>query len=202
MQKTNILIGLDLGQQNDYTVVSILKVLENPRIRGTLYHLIYLYRVPLETSYPNIISWISAMVSDHLENYNYVMVVDYTGVGRPIVDMLRQDKINLLAVNITGGNAATWKYGNEVSVPKKEIVTSLQVTLESSRLRFSENVSSLDTLAQEFISFKPKISPSANLQFEAEYGYHDDIVMSIGLAIWYGEYRTRKSRKLRIITGD
>lgn len=202
MQKTNILIGLDLGQQNDYTVLSILKIKDNPSIRGTLYQLIYLYRVPLETSYPNIISWVSALISDHLAIYNYVLVVDYTGVGRPIVDMLRQDQLNLLAVNITGGNVASWKHGNEVSVPKKEIVTCLQVTLESSRLRFSEDISSLDTLAQEFISFKPKISASANLQFEAEYGYHDDIVMSIGLAIWYGEYRTRKSRKLRIITGD
>ncbi len=202
MLKTNILIGLDLGQQNDYTVLSILEIIENPRKRGTLYQLIYLYRVPLGTSYPNIITWVSALISEQLENYNYVLVVDYTGVGRPIVDMLRQNDIKLLAINITGGNSANWKYGNEVSVPKKEIITSLQVTLESYRLRFSENVSALDTLAQEFVSFNGKINSNANLQFEAEYGYHDDIVMSIGLAIWYGEYKTRKLRKMRIITGD
>jgi len=203
MIKKEMLIGLDLGQQNDYTVLCCLEVIPNIyQKKRTIYNLTYLYRVPLETAYPRIVNWISDLVHTQLLKYNCVLVVDYTGVGRPVVDLLREQQITLLAANITSGYAANWRLGNEVSIPKKEIITSLLVTLSDYRLRISPHIFSVDTLTQEFVGFNEKISARGNLQYEAGYGYHDDIVISIGLAVWYGEHRTRQMRTSRAISGD
>lgn len=203
MLRTTILIGLDLGQQNDYTVLSVIEIeYQNVKETGVLYKLIYLHKFQLKTSYPSIVNWITWFIERTFVNKEYVMVADYTGVGRPVVDLLRENQLNVIALNITGGNQATWRVGKEVGVPKKELVSSLQVVLQNYRLKIASDLPFLDELKKEFLNFKARINTKANAQFNAASGYHDDIVMSISLATWYGEYASRKGRKLRIVSGN
>lgn len=199
MKNYPYILGLDLGQQNDYTVLSMLKMYE---IKGTLeYHLQYLKKYPLRTSYPDIVELVNGFIKNPFLKDKALLIVDYTGVGRPVVDLLRGYEVNLVALNITGGSSSNWKNNREVSVPKKDIVSSLQVSFQSSKLKISSDIKHLDDLKKEFINFKAKINSGGNASFNAASGYHDDIVMSIGIAIWYVEYVNRKGRTLRIITG-
>lgn len=211
MLKNKTIIGVDLGQQNDYTVISILQLLyngSNVHNVGFLYRLVYLYRFPLKTSYPEMVNRMLTFI-DHVYPANdYMMVVDYTGVGRPVVDMMRQKELKVIALNITGSTKSKWKFGNEVSVPKKDIVSSLQVVFQERRIKIARDIDSflktnvINEYVKEFLSFKPTINKNAHAQFNASSGYHDDIVMSIGLATWYGEYVSRRKRRRRIISGN
>lgn len=203
--KQDVLVGLDLGQQNDYTVLSVLMVGKQGIFQqktSSLYSLSYLKRVPLNVPYPKVVNWVSDLTHNHFNKYNYRCVVDYTGVGRPIVDMLRERNVHVIAVNTTGGTFTSWKSSTEVSVPKRDIVTALKVTLESYRLIFVDNLPTSNDIVKEFINFTEKKTEFANLQYEAKYGYHDDIVMSIGLAVWYGEHKSVKKRKMKIISWE
>lgn len=205
--RKRLLVGLDLGQQNDFTVLSCIVAsrpadsLHNRSIKQRNTYLIpFIYRAPLNIAYPAIVSWIHGLVQNYFKDYDYTCVVDYTGVGRPIVDLLRQQDIKVVAVNTTGGYNTTWKNNREVNVPKKDVIASLRATLEGNRIRIADNIISYDDTIKEFVNFQEKISNSINLQYEAKYGYHDDIVMSVGLAIWYGENKIVQKKKIRIVT--
>jgi len=202
MNTSTIIIGLDLGQQNDYTVLSVLEmdrtVLQSS---GVIYNLIYLKRFPLKTTYPTLVNWVAWFIKKTFMNSGYLLVVDCTGVGRPIVDMLRENDLDLLSLTITGGTQCNWRKGKEVSVPKKELISSLQAVIQSYRIKIASDIDHLEALKKEFLNFKARITSSAKSQFSAESWCHDDIVLSISFATWYGEYASRKGRKLRIITG-
>jgi hypothetical protein len=203
MLNTSVLLGLDLAAQSDYTVLSMLELeqqnLKNPTI---MYKLIYLKKFPLKTSYPSIVNWLVWFINKTFLNNEYRMIVDYTGVGRPVVDLLLENDINLIALTITSGHGAHWKFGREVTVPKKELVSSVQVVLQNYRLKVASDIKHLEDLKKEFLNFKARINSRANTQFSASSGYHDDIVMSIALATWYGEHATRRGRKLKIVAGN
>lgn len=207
MLKTKVLIGIDLGQQNDYTVMSVVEILDQDTMHsmgGFFYELTWLHRFKLKTSYPSIVNMITTVVDRTFEDNEYMLLVDYTGVGRPVVDMLRKNELNLIAINITGGNKCNWRFGNEASVPKKELVTSLQVVLQSNRIIWHPDIHELAHLKKEFLNFKtikPK-DPTLTLKYSAASGYHDDIVMAISLATWYGEYASQRTKRRRIISGN
>lgn len=201
--KVESIIGLDLGQKNDYTVLSLVNLVHNTSNKhDMLYELIFLKRFRLQTPYPKIVEWITIFINKNFIDTSYIMIVDYTGVGRPVVDLLREAHLNIIALNITSGNICSWKAGKEVNVPKKELISSMQVVLQNSRIKIAADLKDLELLKKEFLNFKVKISKSADAKFNASSGYHDDIVMSICLAIWYGEYASKKGRRLRIISGN
>lgn len=199
--KNIFLMGLDLGQQNDYTVLSLLrmKVTQNEM---PSYSLIFLHKFQLKTSYPDIVSWVLTFIAYGFSNNNSKLIIDYTGVGRPVVDLFMAENINLIAINITGGLQHKWKSSKEASVPKKDIISSLQVVLQNKRLKIASNLPFLDDLKKEFLNFKYKLSAAGNSQFSAASSYHDDIVLSLGMATWYGEVSRRKGNRLRIISGS
>jgi hypothetical protein len=203
MPNNQVLIGLDLGQQNDYSVLTIvnMKTSTNKILRtfDHSYDLVFLHKFPLRTTYPTIVKWITWLLNSDYPVSPYVFLVDYTGVGRPVVDLFREQDLEILALSITGGSSVSWKGNQSVTVPKKELVSSLLVSLQEGKLDIAENLNHLDDLVKEFVSFKAKIINHQTSQFSAMSGYHDDIVMSLCLPIWYGEYISKRSKKIRLI---
>lgn len=123
------------------------------------------------------------------------LVIDGTGVGRPVVDLFRKAKINchLVPVTITGGASAAlgqvkideWGYHH---VPKKELVGCVQVLLGTGRLEVAPKLSQAATLVHEIKSFSYKVKDSGHVTLEAwREKDHDDLVLALALAAWYGE---------------
>ena len=129
-------LGLDLGQKRDYSAIAIIERHERPigmhqasklvRARGqggllalapvTTYDDIerhfgvrYLQRLPLQTRYPEIAARVADLVSRPQLRGKTHMAVDNTGVGAPVVDMLRDARIKapITAITITGGDVVT-----------------------------------------------------------------------------------------------
>lgn len=195
----NIILGLDLGQQSDYTVLTAIH--DNRKENGT-YDLIYIKKYKLKTSYVTVVKDIYTLISNSPILIGSPIVIDATGVGRPVVDMFLDVGTNLISATITSGMVSNWKTVSEVTIPKKEIASVLQVVLQNRRLKIPSDLEGLPDLQREFLNFKVSISNRGGSSFNASSGYHDDIVMSLGLAIWFCEFLTSKRNKIRIVTGS
>ena len=68
----------------------------------------YLERVELGTPYPDVVEHVSGLVADD-RLAGCTLVVDATGVGAPVVDLLKKAKLpcRLMPVMITGGSNDT-----------------------------------------------------------------------------------------------
>jgi hypothetical protein len=184
-------VGLDLGQANDYTALSILerRIID----KESSYDVRKLERVR-NLPYPDIIEkTLEIMRSPDLIN-NAVLVVDQTGVGQPVVDSFRKSGLKPIGIMIHGGDRAT-NEGNTWRVPKRDLVGVLQVLLQNSRLKVSWKLKLAKILSGEMLNFKVKID-----QVTAHDSYsswresdHDDLLLAVAMAAWFGE-RSRPRR--------
>ncbi len=117
------------------------------------------------------------------------LVVDATGVGRPVVDMLRGAGLDLVAVTITPGDAVS-RDGDDWRAPKRDLVGALQLLFQQERLRVAQGLPEAATLTRELLDFRVKISAAGHDSYAAwREGAHDDLVLATALAVWWAEER-------------
>jgi hypothetical protein len=195
------LIGLDLGQRHDH---SALVIVEKPfrhalsTMPRTL-HVRMAMRIPLGTPYPEVVEivrWIVAMANQRrlADDGLTRLVVDATNLGRPIVDLLRQARLDclLVPVTITGGDRQNRRSGESeaMNVPKQDLIAGLQMALEKGELRLSKTMKELGALKRELMDVRLNRRPGGTPQFGAEaYGQHDDLVIALALAVWQSTRR-------------
>jgi hypothetical protein len=201
MKTIEHIVGLDLGQASHYTAAVILERhwLRHPDFklpveRGMTnppdvahYSVGHIQRWPLRTPYPAIVADVVDLVKRPPLSRPEV-VVDQTGVGAAVVDMLRQAKpaATLKPVLITSGHA-TSNIDGCWHVPKKELVSTLQSLFQSGRLKIA-NLPDRETLVKELLAFKVKITAAAHETFESwRKRDHDDLVLATALACWWAE---------------
>jgi hypothetical protein len=118
--------------------------------------------------------------------------VDETGVGRAIVDLLRQAQppAFLNAVLVTTGHQTGYE-GGRWHVPRAELAATLQALLQSRQLQVAA-ISERELLVQELLAFRVRVTTAAAETFEAwTERPHDDLVLAVALAAWLGEKRGR-----------
>ena len=125
-----------------------------------------------------------------------------TGVGAPVVDMFVNAGLKPIGIYIHGGDRVT-REGSTYRVPKRDLVGCLQVLLQNQRLKIAPGPLS-DILATEMLNFKVKIDPatahdSYSTWREAD---HDDLVLSVALACWYGENGPQPTSLCNIVSGS
>jgi len=177
------LVGLDLGQARDYTALCIVERRDNGE-----YHVRRLERTR-GTPYPQVIERVKEIME---KLRGAVLVVDQTGVGAPVVDEFRNTGLRPVGVLIHGGDKVS-KDGQTHRVPKRDLVGVLQVLLQNGRLKIAPGPLS-DTLVEEMLNFRVKIDPAtAHDSYSAwRDAEHDDLVLAVALACWYGERQPRK----------
>lgn len=143
-------LGLDLGQAADYTALAILEqdALTTSAGKHT-YNVRHLQRYELGTAYPNIVADLRRILSRRpLLHAWAALAVDATGVGAAVVDMIRPFFPGMAAVTITGGRDTTAVVGG-YNVPKLSLVSTLQVLLQSRRLRIASQLPAAEVLGRE-----------------------------------------------------
>lgn len=186
--------GLDLGQAQDYSALAVLEKNQRPDPdrggRLTNYYAVrYLERPPLGTSYTVVCTRMAELFAKP-PLAGSVLAVDQTGVGRPVVEMLRRSTLraSIRAITITGGHQASTDTHGGALVPKKELVSTLQVLLQSRRLQIAQQLPEAATLTQELLNFRVKVTQAAHETFGADRDHeHDDLVMAVAMAGWLGE---------------
>jgi len=188
-------VGVDLGQSCDFTAITVVERVEvggewDPILFGwpriVKLRLRYLERPPLGTSYPEIVDRVASVTrSAALEGRRH-LIVDATGVGAPVVDMLRRagTGCTLMPVMITGGNIENLKKGY-YKVPKRDLVVGLQATLERGGLDIAAALPLVATLREELANMRVRVTPQGREQYgEWRQGQHDDLVLAVALAVW------------------
>jgi len=191
----SFLVGLDLGQKGDYTAIAVVDdwmeelggvdpVTFRARAARRL-DVRHLERVALGTPYPAVVERVCDVMRMPDLQGRCALLVDATGVGAPVVDLLRAAALDcpLIAVTITGGMHAARVAGGW-SVPKRDLVTGLQVSLDLGELRMPRTPMGGE-LVGELMGMRVKISESGHDAYGAEgRGAHDDLVLALGLACW------------------
>jgi hypothetical protein len=195
MEDSMYLIGLDLGQTADYSALCVLEAtggpFEAPPVFGVKrYAVRHLQRWPLGTTYPTIVRDVAALLTrGPLVGLFVPLLVDQTGVGRAVVDMVRAAGLHVIGITLTGGTEVNLTDAWNLKVPKRELVSSLVAAFQSGRLKIARELELAPTLVNELASFKLKINIATGSEsYEAwREQDHDDLVLAVGMAVWYGE---------------
>jgi hypothetical protein len=178
-------VGLDLGQKIDPSAVVVVERIEHRRaFMGSAFERLvvrYIERMPLGTPYPRVVERVRRIVQSQALRGNCVLAVDASGVGAPVVDMLRAAQLgcSMTAFTITGGERS----GGE-SVTKRDLVAGVQVLLESGRLTIGK-VAGQERLVKELSDVRMTVGASGRTRLGADgYGEHDDLAIALALACW------------------
>jgi hypothetical protein len=184
---TDYYVGLDLGQTVDFTALAILE--RAAPDDEAIYSLRHVQRFHLGTDYTAIIQVVSKLVNTKPLDGCSTLVIDQTGVGRPVIDMFRRFPMSarIVPITITSGRAIKASEDG-MHVPKKPLVTCLLGLLQNRRLQIPRKLPEANLLTREMLNFQMRITPSANEVFGTRRGEHDDIVLAIALACWFAEH--------------
>src|SRR5262249_45729100 len=74
-------------------------------------------------------------------------------------------------------------------VPKRDLVSAVQATLQTKRLKIATALPETVTLTRELQAFRVKVNVATGHEsFEAwRERDHDDLVLAVALAVWYGD---------------
>ncbi|MCC6539430.1 MAG: hypothetical protein IT162_17900 [Bryobacterales bacterium] len=177
-------LGLDLGQARDYTGIAILerRIVSGPTpdpvsfARPTSTHIIvnHLERIPLRTSYPDVIERVRALVEDRARQKRRLeILMDATGVGAAVRDMLKRASLGVpvSGITITSGERVLVAAGNHYHVPRHDLLGNLRVLLEKRMLTVAASGPHVETLRSEFLRWGDRSA-------------HDDLIFAVGLAAW------------------
>jgi hypothetical protein len=119
------------------------------------------------------------------------------GVGRPVLDMLRRAKVGAKLIPLfvtTGKNALADERGGWL-VPRQELAGTLQVLLQSRRLRVAPALPHVATLTRELATFQLRMPATAAEEMDAwRQGPHDDLVLAVAVAAWFGQRTFQRFR--------
>ena len=209
-------VGLDLGQAADYTALAVVQggVEESPETgeMEKYLRLRHLERYELRTPYPEIADKVATLMRDPLLSPNEYdpsrrrifrseprLIVDNTGVGVAVSDLLKARGLKFEAVTITGGDR-THKASGSWRVPKRDLVGALEVPFHTGELKIAKDLKLALTLKKELLNFRRKIDlRTAHDSYEHwREGDHDDLVLAAALACWWPRLR-RGRTKLRVL---
>jgi hypothetical protein len=177
-ETTKYAIGLDLGQAQDFTAISVLQFQKGVLDHGTALErhtgmskqrpatridVRHLERMKLNTSYVDIVEHVARlMATPPLNGHDGIpparLIVDATGCGLPVTDLLVERGLKPLRVLITAGNEVTWPALDRVHVAKGILIAQIDAHLHSSVLRFAPELTESSALRNELLDFRRSLS--------------------------------------------
>jgi hypothetical protein len=210
-------VGLDLGQSADYTALAVVQTVPTYDAatgkHSTELHLRHLERYPLKTPYTQIADHVRDLLSGPsftvpvLENGRVAkpstqLIVDATGVGTAVTDLLTERRMNFVEVTITGlGQKVSRNGTRKYSVPKQDLVAALEVPFQKGTLKVAKGLELWSALREELLNFRRKQNKqTAHISYEHwRESDHDDLVLAAALACWKATYQRKGTTRLKVI---
>lgn len=210
-------IGIDIGQISDPTAICVTEVQRTPTgrfrydvppvpayyderskqwippkdaepVMVTEYIVRYIQRLPLGMSYPDVAVHIADMLCNPMLGYRKIHVLmDVTGVGRPVYDDLRLEiklreearGVILKPVNFVHGERYNPHTG---SLGKAFLVSRLQSLLQGRRVH-APDTSEVNATLEELKVYEIKVSQDGTDTYGASTGKHDDLATAMALSV-------------------
>lgn len=147
-------LSVDLAKYKDWTVITVWDVARK--------HMVYFSRF-------NQIDWSmqeSRIVETAIKYNRATIRVDATGVGDPIFERLRKTGLNVDPVRFT-------------AAVKEHLIESLVFAIEKREITFPY----IEEMVHELSVFNVEKTKTGNIRYTAPDGYHDDIVISMAMAV-------------------
>jgi len=197
---TRYFAGLDIGPPGEFTALAVVEQtytldLDSDDEAVKHYAVRHLHRFAVGTPYAEVCDFLRPLFAEPPLKGS-PLVVDQTAVGGPVVRVFRAAEIHatVVAVTLAAGHGSTFAGRNGWLVGKTELISTVQVLLQSRRFKIAPNLPDAELLVQELTNFKmnPTLATTDPLAAWRE-GQHDDLVFAAGLAVWEGErYRRFK----------
>jgi hypothetical protein len=190
-------IGVDIGQKVDPTAIAVVEA--KHRDGEWVFLTRHLERLELGTPFRDVASRTSEIVSGvveissadgvyrgRLDRGGITLYVDATGVGAPIVEMLKEridrKACAIRAVYFTHGDKLT-RREDGLSLGKAYLVSRLQALIQSGRIELPRTRQA-EELAEELLDYEIRVDEDGNDKYGAfKVGTHDDLVTALGLAV-------------------
>ena len=202
----HVYLGLDLGQRHDPAAIAILHRTVEPTgefnsvtwefEREVHFRLCHTERLALGTPYIQIVSRVRRLLeklSAPLPGIHAyagmpplrTLVVDASGVGRPVVELIRKAgigwaseagraaRVAIAPVTITASGSPHCEASGEEFVSRRDLITNLRILLEKRMLKISARIHDRQALLKEFVELQDRSGSK-----------HDDLVMATALACW------------------
>lgn len=185
--------GLDLGRERDHSALAIVErrvlprgfdpVLFCPRAETQVW-LRILHRFPLGTPYREVVAAVARRLHAPPFPSPPRLVVDATGVGAAVVELLRGASLPLAPVVLTAGGRLHYSKGH-FHAPKQDVVTALALLLEHRKFFADRDLPLAAAFLRELEAFHATPLPSGRVRLQARRAAgHDDLVMAVALASW------------------
>ncbi len=206
-RKTRYVVGCDLGQSSDPTAICVLEhqqgvhdfnneferhtgLGEKPQVPAERIHCRHLERLPLGMSYPRVVQHLKdLMARPPLNGDGQIkpadLVVDDSGVGRPVSDLLVDAGLKPIRITITAGNEITAISNTKFNVAKTVLISTVDALLHTGELRFAASLGDAEAMRDELKDFRRKLSDAGRATYAARTGAHDDLVLSVAIACWW-----------------
>jgi hypothetical protein len=205
-RKRRFIVGVDLGQAADSTAIAVLEVTKGFTDHGSEYerhtglptkqtpaeyiNVRHLRRLPLGLSYPVQVQTVADLLAraplcGDERQPRADLVLDETGVGRPVADLFDDAGLRPTRVCITAGNETTCVGPNRWHVSKTHLISSVDALLHTGTLRFAAALSEADAMKNELQDFRRKLSDAGRATYSARAGAHDDLVLAVAIAAWH-----------------
>ncbi len=198
-------LSVDLGSEQDYTALCLIKRVEKIQDKNLPYynsrpirdepvmvvaelHLIRMEKIPLKTEYPVIVRGIKAIINNPEYVGNIALIVDQTGVGLPVMQMMYQAGLAPIGITIHGGDRVTIS-PDHYGVPKRELAMALLTAYQMKRFKVPppSKMPIIKEFEKELQGFIMKIDKKTGHDTYEAWAerIHDDLVMSAALGVWW-----------------
>ena len=112
------------------------------------------------------------------------LVVDDSGVGRAVSDLMIDRGLRPIRLTITGGLEQKCVGENRWHVSKEVLITKLDALLNDGALKFAAALTESSALKNELVDFRRTVGAAGRATWAARTGQHDDLILSIACAVW------------------
>ena len=186
-------IGINIGQGQNPTALA--EVYHS----GWSYTILRLTRLPLGIIYTDVEDYLieRLRILTYGGDYSVKILINATGIGSPIINLLRKKVNNLTEVYLTGGYKTEEKE-DVLMLPKEVMISHLKVLLQINKIRLDfekpephmlphekEQFALFNVLKREVLNYETKVQVDTLLwNPETKTGEHDDHVIALGLGCW------------------
>ncbi|MFW6084342.1 MAG: hypothetical protein ACODAA_03940 [Gemmatimonadota bacterium] len=187
-------VGCDLGQARDPSAIAIVEAVGRRTLSGlelpSEFHVRHLERLARGLPYARVVDRLINL-HERIWAVDPFVVVDASGVGRPVVETLRERRVPIVAVQVTGGHNETRTSGRgrneDWNVSRTVLTEALTSAVYAGRLRLAADLGPAATLlTRELEDLQVRTSTGGRERIEVATGadHHADAAFAVGLALW------------------
>ncbi|MFJ3856127.1 hypothetical protein ACIPRL_07870 [Streptomyces sp. NPDC090085] len=198
-----LFLGMDIGQRNDPAAyVGIVPAGLRPGGLLPVWQVAVCETAPLGAPYKALAARARQIVTAYdAQGWGGILAADATGVGRPVLELLREDPPlpwDVLGITAHGGHRVTGTWP-DLNAPKSRLVSALSAAIDNRALTVPEGPAT-ERLAGQLLTYRAKARAGGRVRYEAARETdHDDLVSALQQAMFAGEtwYSTNADRSGR-----